>query len=105
MTLYILLFISIIIITVLVYFLFKKETSSNSFVLGKANQARDDKKNNAKDSILKLFETQEKINNNDVQKLLSVSDATATRYLEELEKEGKILQREKIGKWVVYTRI
>jgi len=33
-----------------------------------------------------------KITNNEVEKLLGVSDATATRYLNELEKEGKIQQ-------------
>ena len=45
------------------------------------------------------------ITNDEVEKLLHVSDATATRYLSALEKEGKIKQVGKTGKAVVYTRI
>ena len=46
-----------------------------------------------------------KITNDEVEKLLHVSDATATRYLSALEKEGKIRQVGKTGKAVEYTRI
>ena len=45
------------------------------------------------------------ITNDEVEKLLHVSDATATRYLSALEKEGKIQQVGKTGKAVEYTRI
>ncbi|MDO8553056.1 MAG: hypothetical protein Q7S01_06080 [bacterium] len=38
-------------------------------------------------------------------KLLHVSDATATRYLTALEKDGKIKQVGKTGMGVVYTKI
>lgn len=44
-----------------------------------------------------------KITNNDVEKMLGVSDATATNYLEELEQEGKIVQQGKTGRSVFYT--
>jgi DNA-binding IclR family transcriptional regulator len=37
--------------------------------------------------------------------LLHVSDATATRYLETLEKEGKIKQVGKSGKYTHYEKI
>ncbi len=40
--------------------------------------------------IFELLEEQKEITNNDVENLLGVSDATATRYLDELEKEGLI---------------
>ena len=43
--------------------------------------------------------------NNDVEKILGVSDATATRYLDELEKEGKIRQVGKTGKHVYYEKV
>ncbi len=43
-----------------------------------------------------------KIRNNDVEKLCGVSDATATRYLDELEKEGKIRQIGTVGHTVYY---
>lgn len=44
----------------------------------------------------------EKITNNDIQKLLGVSDATTIRYLDELEKEGLIKQVGKSGPLVHY---
>lgn len=40
-----------------------------------------------------------------MEKLLHVSDATATRYLDELEKEGKIKQVGTTGKHTRYERI
>lgn len=45
-----------------------------------------------------------KITNNQVEKLLGVSDATAERYLEQLEKEGLIKQVGKEGKFVYYEK-
>ena len=42
---------------------------------------------------------------NEVEKFLHVSDATATRYLSQLEKENKIKQVGKTGKAVSYSRI
>mgnify|MGYP001565166448 FL=1 len=43
------------------------------------------------------------IRNNDVEKLAGVSNATAERYLNELEKEGAITQHGTIGQGVFYT--
>lgn len=47
----------------------------------------------------------EKITNDDVQKLLKVSDATAERYLQELEQKGLLKQEGEIGHSVFYTKI
>ena len=47
-------------------------------------------KENRKSQILELFKNKEELTNNDVEKFLDVSDATITRYLDELEKEGII---------------
>ena len=47
---------------------------------------------------------EDKITNDEVQKLLKVSDATAERYLQELEKNGLIKQYGEVGKDVYYTR-
>ena len=58
-----------------------------------------------KKQIVKFFETNSKADNNDVQKLLGVADATAERYLNELEREGKIKQNGDTGKAVYYTKI
>lgn len=55
-----------------------------------------------KERILDLFKDKDKITNNDVEKLLGVSDASATNYLQELENEGKIRQVGKTGRSVYY---
>ena len=59
-----------------------------------------------------LFEKKKKgstgspqVTNDEVEKFLHVSDATATRYLSQLEKEGKIKQNGKTGKGVSYSKI
>ena len=57
------------------------------------------------DSVKQALTMKNKITNNEVEKLLHVSDATATRYLETLEKEGKIKQVGKTGKGVSYTKM
>ena len=46
-----------------------------------------------------------KVSNDDVERLLSVSDATATRYLDEFEKEGLIKQQGKTGKYTYYSKL
>jgi hypothetical protein len=70
-----------------------------------ANETRQEKKREKIDGILDLFAKQTNLTNDEVEKLLHVSDATATRYLETLEKEGKIKQVGKTGKGVSYTKI
>ncbi|GBE17184.1 hypothetical protein BMS3Abin15_01021 [bacterium BMS3Abin15] len=45
----------------------------------------------------------EQVTRNDIEKLLDVSSATANRYLNELEDEGKIKQVGDFGKDVYYT--
>lgn len=54
-----------------------------------------------KEKILEEIKRVGEIANDGVEKILNVSDATATRYLEELEKEGKITQ-EGQGRGVMY---
>ncbi len=56
-----------------------------------------------KQKILAFAQEHEKIQNNDVEKLTGVSNATAERYLNELEKEGKLTQHGTIGQAVFYT--
>ena len=74
-------------------------------LLIKARNAIQFRKRKKLDRIMSLFLKQSKITNDEVEKLLHVSDATATRYLSELEKEGKIKQNSKTGKGVSYSRI
>ena len=56
-----------------------------------------------KQKILVFAQEHKKIQNNDVEKLVGVSNATAERYLDELEKEGKLTQHGVIGQGVFYT--
>jgi len=62
-----------------------------------------EKKTENKQKILAFVQEHGKIQNNDVEKLTGVSNATAERYLNELEKEGKLAQHGVIGPNVFYT--
>jgi len=62
-----------------------------------------EQKTENKQKILGFVQTNGKIQNNDVEKLAGVSNATAERYLDELEKEGKLAQHGTIGPGVFYT--
>ncbi len=61
------------------------------------------KKAENKEKILVFLRENGKIQNNDVERLVGVSNATAERYLDELEKKGKLIQHGKIGQSVFYT--
>ena len=74
-------------------------------LLVKARATIQDRKRKKLDKIMEALNAKGKITNDEVEKLLHVSDATATRYLSALEKEGKIQQVGKTGKSVEYTRI
>ena len=54
--------------------------------------------------IMELFAKQTAVTNDEVEKLLHVSDATATRYLSELEKQGKLKQVGITGRGVSYIK-
>ncbi len=57
------------------------------------------------EKVMTLFLKKQKITNDEVEKFMHVSDATATRYLSQLEKENKIKQTGKTGKSVFYSKI
>ncbi len=58
-----------------------------------------------KAKIMDLFATRFEVRNNDVERMFAVSDATATNYLSELEKEGMIKQVGSRGRFVTYEKI
>ena len=62
-----------------------------------------EQKTENKQKILAFVQEHGKIQNNDVEKLVGVSNATAERYLDELEKEEKLTQHGVIGQGVFYT--
>lgn len=59
----------------------------------------------AMEKIREYFERMSEGTNDDIQKITGVSDATATRYLEELEQAGEIRQVGTVGKSVKYERV
>ena len=80
-------------------------THSSRDLLVKARATIQDRKRKKLDKIMEALNAKGKITNDEVEKLLHVSDATATRYLSALEKEGKIQQVGKTGKAVQYTKL
>ena len=74
-------------------------------ILAKARAVIQSRKQKKLEKIMGLFTTKKNITNDEVEKLLHVSDATATRYLSELEKQGKIVQTGKTGHAVTYTKL
>ena len=67
------------------------------------SKQQEEKRRN-KQAIYELLETNHPLTNNDVEAMLGISDATATRYFDELEKEGKVKQVGKTGRHVSYER-
>lgn len=61
------------------------------------------RKRKNKEKILKFSKENKKMTNNNVETMLDVSDSTAERYLDELEKENKIKQVGTTGRNVFYT--
>ena len=74
-------------------------------LLLRARSAIQSRKRKKLDKIMTSIALKNKISNDDVQKLLYVSDATATRYLNILEQQGKIKQTGRTGKFVFYTKV
>ena len=92
-------YIIIILILIIIILILSRKKSKEVVVY------KEKEKEGRKEKILGIFKEKEKITNNDVEKLLKVSDATATNYLQELEDEGKIKQVGKTGRHVYYEII
>ena len=58
-----------------------------------------------REKLREYLETHDGITNNDVEKLLGVSDSAATRYMDDLEKEGLVRQVGDVGSGVRYEKI
>ena len=68
------------------------------------NTARHKAKEESLAKIMAMFDRQEEITNNHVERSLNVSDATATNYLKELEGQGKVVQIGAEGRGVAYRK-
>lgn len=82
----------------------RKAEKSLDEVQDKEREDVEKKKENL-EKVRQFFAEEERVANDDIEKFLGVSDATATRYLDELEKEGFIRQVGKTGKHVYYEKI
>jgi predicted HTH transcriptional regulator len=83
---------------------FQQNPSFLRRLLAKAQESIQFRKRRKLDKIMSMFEIKSKITNDEVEKLLHVSDATATRYLTILKQENKIKQEGKTGKAVFYSK-
>ena len=72
--------------------------------LGGYNQKMQEIKDQKKNKIMELF-ADGKTSNTEVADHVQISRSSAFRYLEELEKEGKIQQVGKKGAFVIYSKI
>ncbi len=80
---------------------FQKKKKRESLV---ERQARE--KERDKEAILGLMESgNQPLTNSHIKMMLDIPESTATRYLEELEKEGKIRQVGKTGRSVYYEKV
>lgn len=87
--------------------LFRAKWKAGIGMLGKVHgliEKQSEEKEDNKRRILGILETQTPLTNNHIEQLLGISDATATRYLDELEKESKIRQVGKTGRHVYYEK-
>ena len=74
-------------------------------LLIKARAKIQERKRKKLDKIMLLFELNSEISNSNIQNLLRTTKRSANRYLNILEKEGKITQVGKTGRGVKYVRI
>ena len=82
----------------------KEKAEQAGFVSGidEFNRRMQEVKEERKHKIIATFEQKGKTKTNEVADMFDISRATAFRYLEELEKEGKILQVGAYGRNVEY---
>jgi len=102
--LYIMLFAVLFVLTFTYREAKKHKTSAIEEFIGICNIALDRtirKKANIK-KIIQLFSQKGEISNHDIRKFLRVSSRTVVRYMDELEKRGKVEQIGKIGHYVTY---
>ena len=78
--------------------------SDNGKGIKDLNSERQEAKEKSLDEVMELFDFKQEIANNDVEKLLGVSDATATNYLKELESKNLITQIGREGRGVTYRK-
>lgn len=82
-----------------VYFAMRNKKASG---IASHAQKQQTKKQSQKEKILQMIREKGKVTNDDIEKMLGVSDASVTNYLSELEREGNIEQIGERGRFVSY---
>ncbi len=78
------------------------QTSDSSHGISTSVERQHSEKQSRKEKILEILRGRKSVTNDDIEKVLSVSDASATNYLQELEHEGEIEQVGERGRFVSY---
>jgi len=95
-------FLAVAFISFIVWLLLSEEKPAKA---KERKQAAADQVDRHRANLAKVFnmaQVSDRITNNDIERTLGVSDATATRYLQELEDQGKIEQVGREGRYVFY---
>ena len=78
---------------------------NNSVMSSKLIEEKMAEKARNREKLMNYLSDKEKVANDEVEKLLGVSNATAERYLDELEKEGALRQVGRVGRKVYYKKV
>lgn len=82
-----------------IYFAMRRGKTSG---IASHTQKQQDQKQTRKEKILEILKEKGSVVNDEIEKSLGVTDTTATNYLQELEREGKIEQVGERGRFVSY---
>ena len=107
---FILIFLIILVLAVLLMVIFARQeakiynTKTSEELVGIAKTVFDRtlKKQANLDKIMSLLASRAELSNAEIRQALKVSSRTAVRYLDELEKQGKVEQIGKTGQTVIY---
>lgn len=84
-----------------VYFVMRRKATSG---IASHIKKQQEEKLERKAKILEILRGRDSVTNDDIEKALGVSDASATNYLQDLEHEGKIKQIGERGRFVSYRQ-
>jgi len=99
---YLLIFLGLVIIVVLIWPKGRSKVARTAVGIYQAAVDRTVRKNANKEKILALLGERGELSNSDIRDELGVSAATVTRYMDDLEKDGKVEQMGETGHAVHY---
>lgn len=94
----------LLVVGIVIGYIISKSFGRAQDKLGVVKEQAEEKKKNL-EKVMEYFSEHKIATNNDIQVWLGVSDATATRYLDEMELWGKIRQVGRTGRQVTYEKV